>query len=378
LRRPGNTDAKTSGNVHKGKNLFLSWSTSTPLEAGKGYSPAGVYAVYEHGGDFSAASKALYAAGYGERYQPTQAAQPTEPAKEQPAKPEERQSDIGKIIAFLKGAQFDITKPIREEAATLTLETGGKTYKIGGDGMIGGIVGEQKAGKSLLTSCLTASAMAGGIDIMGFRLAPNKGNMIFFDTEQPMYFFQKTQERIHHQAGKYAPVGSYAAYPMRRLSVNDRVRAIGAILHGRRDLGLIVIDGIVDLCENFNDERASAQTIEHLMRWSDETGAMILTVLHLTKADGFMRGHLGTALQNKYDFGIEVKKDKEMDNYTVKCRESRFAPFPGFTFERDEMGFPFIPGALPFDPSLRGKMKPVNGHAQPIAPAYIAEGDVPF
>ncbi len=58
-----------------------------------------------------------------------------------------------------------------------------------------------------------------------------------------------------------------------------------------------------------------------------------------------MRGHLGTALQNKYDFGIEVKRDADNNTFDVKCRESRFAPFPGFTFLRDEKGMPYLEGS---------------------------------
>ena len=55
-----------------------------------------------------------------------------------------------------------------------------------------------------------------------------------------------------------------------------------------------------------------------------------------------MRGHLGTALQNKYDLGLQIENDTERGVYTIKHRDSRFAPFPGFEFLRDDRGMPVL------------------------------------
>lgn len=345
MKRPGTSDAKTSGNYHKARGVFISFSTSTALEAEKGYSAFGIYAAMEHAGDAKNAVRELGRQGYGDsrpRQTASQAAQNSQQPQEK--EPERKQEDIGKLIAFVKSTRFDILAPIREEEAILTLDNEGRTWKLGGFGMIGAVVGPQKAGKSVVTSCIVASALDAAESKMGFSLDIHGKGIAFFDTEQSRYFYQKTQERIHHMAGQYNNLPNYEAYHLRRLNIQDRVRAIGALLHNRKDLGLVVIDGIVDLCENFNDEKASSHTIEHLMRWSDETGALFITVLHLTKSEGFMRGHLGTALQNKYDFGIEVRRDADNNSFDVKCRESRFAPFPGFTFLRDDKGMPYRQG----------------------------------
>ncbi len=64
ITRPGAT-SETSGNVNA-KGVMHVFSTNTPFEpssAGRGnpYAPFGVYATLEHGGDFSAAGKVLYA-----------------------------------------------------------------------------------------------------------------------------------------------------------------------------------------------------------------------------------------------------------------------------------------------------------------------------
>jgi hypothetical protein len=66
-RRPGKTESVTSASFHSGLRTFYVFSTSTEFEAGRGYNPVGVYTQLEHGGNYSAASKALYADGYGSR-----------------------------------------------------------------------------------------------------------------------------------------------------------------------------------------------------------------------------------------------------------------------------------------------------------------------
>lgn len=67
FRRPGQTDSKTSGNWHERLRIFFVFSTSTEFESEKGYNPTQVYTMLAHNGDFSAAGKALYEAGYGTR-----------------------------------------------------------------------------------------------------------------------------------------------------------------------------------------------------------------------------------------------------------------------------------------------------------------------
>ncbi len=66
-RRPGKTESVTSASFHTGLKTFYVFSTSTEFEAGRGYNPVQVYAQLEHGGVISAASRALYADGYGSR-----------------------------------------------------------------------------------------------------------------------------------------------------------------------------------------------------------------------------------------------------------------------------------------------------------------------
>jgi hypothetical protein len=69
FKRPGNTESKTSGDYSYEHNLFTVFTTSSIFEALKGYKPAAVYTMLEHGGDFKAAASKLSEIGYGERRQ---------------------------------------------------------------------------------------------------------------------------------------------------------------------------------------------------------------------------------------------------------------------------------------------------------------------
>jgi len=380
MRRPGNTDAKTSGNWHKEKRLFVCHSTSTQFEAEKGYTPYGIQAILGHSGDFSAAAKALYAQGFGSRKQealPMAAPvfEKAEPIKN-PASEEKknRQAEEEQALrAFIRSTRFDITAPIKEEKATLFTHIGGKAYNLAGPGMIVGVVGPQKSSKTSIVAAITASAIGKREQpIVSFNMDIEGKNAVYFDTEQSSYFYQRTQEMIYRMGGLYSNTDKYQAYHLRRLSAEQRLRGIDLELAGRKDLGLIVIDGLVDLLVNFNSETESACVMEHLLKWSDETKAMIITVLHLTKADGFMRGHLGTALQNKYDAGIQVNKDGDDNIFRVKCRDSRFAPFQPFEFSKDEYGYPvFEGGPAVLEPDFTQTLASVPASSQPQQGEYI-------
>jgi len=315
-------------------DLFYPWSSSTEFQRSEVcYTAFGVYATYEHRGDFQAAAGDLRKQGFGS----TAPTAPIAPPTERPAPSPIILPDLaGRVIA----TRFDYREPINEESAVLTVEVGGKKYKVAGEGMLGTIVGEQKSGKSLLTQCLTATALAGGSPRLGFSM-DLPGSFEYYDTEQSSFFYKLSQRRIHQMAGVFDNTSRYSAYHLRGFMRRERVAAIDYMLKGRK-LSLLVIDGVVDLCDDFMDARASEATIEKLLQWSSDTGALLIVVLHLTKGQGFMRGHLGTALQNKCDFAVEVQKDRDMGEFKVVSRESRFAPFPPFSFTRDDQGFPAI------------------------------------
>jgi len=66
-QRPNKPGGGISASWNSIPGRFYVFSTSTVFEHEHVYKPSAVYAILEHGGDFSAAAKALYAKGYGDR-----------------------------------------------------------------------------------------------------------------------------------------------------------------------------------------------------------------------------------------------------------------------------------------------------------------------
>jgi len=66
-RRPGKSSGTSATVNHDGHGLLYVFSTSTALPASRAYRPFTAYAYLWHGGDFSAAARALAAEGYGRR-----------------------------------------------------------------------------------------------------------------------------------------------------------------------------------------------------------------------------------------------------------------------------------------------------------------------
>ncbi len=61
----------------------------------------------------------------------------------------------------------------------------------------------------------------------------------------------------------------------------------------------IFVDGVKDLCTDFNDVAASEIVAGSLMKMASETGAAVVTVIHTNKSDEHARGHLGAILEQK-------------------------------------------------------------------------------
>lgn len=327
-KRPGNTDHDVSGNYHAGHNLFISHSTSTVLPSGKGLTAFSIFKYYEHGGDSSAAAKALVKMGYGKKIEIG------EIPNMKPVNPVEP-DEFDKVW----NARFNYNAKEEQQEFIFDVSEFNRSFPspIAGFGQMVLVVGMQKAGKTFFLAQALASAISGRRKL-GFQLnVPEDRAIVYIDTEQPRFWFCKTQKMIHDMAGIPNP-NNYYAFLLRKYSPAQRMELIKKIIEKIGRVGVLVLDGIVDLCSDFMDNKASQQTIQEIMTISDQTQALTFCVIHLTKRDGFIRGHLGTEAQNKCDAAIEVTKDIETEMYTIKSREGRFAAFSPIQFKRDSEG----------------------------------------
>lgn len=336
LRRPGKNEGM-SGDFNKRLNLFKSWSTSTPFQSEKAYSPYGIYTVLEHAGNWSNSARELARMGYGER--------PTRQVESQPGiriEQQKKQIDPTTIAAELAKRKYDYNRKPKNVDFNLKAFVDGQYFDVGGFGMLGLVTGLEKSRKTTFLKALIASALDDGKKRINFSLNLSGKTAIFVDTEQPETFFHSTQTHALNMAGIRGNTPIYEAYSFRDLSVDERNEYVEYLVANTPNLGLLVLDGALDFVKNFNDETQCHAFTLKLMEWTSRSGAMILTVIHKGKGSGFMMGHLGSALARKCDFAFEMTHNNESGFTEVAHKYGRTKPFPKFEFTQDENGYPVL------------------------------------
>lgn len=248
--------------------------------------------------------------------------------------------NAARLLREMEGLKFNPNAQRTKLDSILSVNLHGENYPIAGFGNLVVIAGGQKSRKSTAALSMVASAMTGD-SFINFNLDARGRDVVIFDTEQPRHRFEKTQDRLMNMAMIHDLPENYAAYCLRGFTIQERLAAIDRFIMSSENLGVVVLDGIVDLIEDYNDLKTSRQLVDKIMQWSDKKNILLICVLHLTKTTAQLRGHLGTELQNKADAVIETEKAD--DHFTtVKCRESREIPFPDFQFTQDKWGIPVL------------------------------------
>lgn len=206
-------------------------------------------------------------------------------------------------------------------------------------GDISAVKAKSKNGKSHFCAILCASVL--GCDDFGFTSNFPDANVLLCDTEQASYNSIKIIRKIHTLLGwpTHTPNDRLKAVNLRSYAPKERMRIITKEVKRLRPT-LVIIDGVADVCENFNDVTESNATINALMKLSTECKAHILCVLHENKAkdDNGMKGHLGTLLLQKASDVWQVTKSGS--TFTATHTDTRNQQCEPVTFGLDGHGVP--------------------------------------
>ena len=189
--------------------------------------------------------------------------------------------------------------------------------------------GSQKAGKSAAGLCLMAAALCGKCGTVTPRQATTE--ILWVDTEQDKATLREKARAVLTMAGLEELPPNLHIVPMRQLAAEERVPImLQACEECRPDL--LFLDGIVDLCTDFNEGKESKAVVQELLltRVCDVYGCAVVTVIHTNKQDKEARGHLGSFVQQKS--GQIMLVEKTGCNATVTEAFSRFAPVPAFSY----------------------------------------------
>ena len=204
-------------------------------------------------------------------------------------------------------------------------------------GDIGAVKAKQKAGKTTMLKTMVAAWMKSSLFRLKSELMEPK--VLWLDTEQKQNDVKKIIDDVKQMSGMDdAYIDAHLKlYTVRTLSYKTLLGDTKLLVNSNRP-DVLIIDGLVDFIESFNDEAMSHQLISELVILSDKYKCAIIAVLHENKSEGDhnMRGHLGTMLAQKAGTVLQCNKDNNV--ITVSCSDARHAAMPSWRIMYDEHG----------------------------------------
>jgi hypothetical protein len=215
-------------------------------------------------------------------------------------------------------------------------------------GNISMIKGEEKARKSWLKSlllgcCFDGNSVNYSSEIKGHNLRDKY--IIDLDTEQDAYYSRLGADRICKMYGTpQNPVipNNYIAINLREHNAKirrDYLKWLFMESEYRNKLGVVSIDGYVDMLDNFNDLVESTEFTQSLMKYSTLSKAHITGVLHLNPGQDKARGHLGTILQQKCETVVIIKDEGSFSSVT--CQRGRGKKWEAFGISVNKDWLPY-------------------------------------
>lgn len=323
VKRPGDSDAKTSGQIFKDSGLFWPWTTSTEFEAEEPYDGFQCFAILEHNGDFQAAAKEIISRGYGKKYEITTHNEINELDE----------TELDEMAVRLAAMEVDSTIVATRPPIAIDLSIGMESFIIGSMDNFTLVQGKAKSRKSYFVSALASAAIGNNMVAGHLRGFIGERIVVYIDTEQGDWHAARTKRRIMHMAGMDVDANNdrLRYFKFRGLDRNaDRLMFTEYVLQSVENVGLVIIDGITDLSsKGVNDEEEATEIASRLLKWTAHYHCHMVCVLHENKNDRNAKGHLGSYLVQKAESVIGVKRDENNRDVTIISPEyTRNMEFP--------------------------------------------------
>jgi len=200
----------------------------------------------------------------------------------------------------------DLNKPVIQEVIFKIQDKIILTY---GSLMI--LTGKPKARKTTFLHAFIGSAITyENIWSITTSLKPEKNLVILLDTEQSMYDLHQSLSRLENTINKkLSSLSNFKAYSARSLNVDQIVSLITTICELNNNIGLICVDGLLDLVYDINDVREAKAAIHFLKTLSDTYKIGIVGILHQNKGTNFSLGHLGSFASRHAQSELSIEKN---------------------------------------------------------------------
>lgn len=253
---------------------------------------------------------------------------------------------------LLAERQYDATKVPKAEQVILTVQS----KVIGTLQNYVVFSGLPKNGKSTYIAATIASAIVPPFqDCFGIKIQcpKDRPKVAYFDTESSAYDF-------HKQIGKIKEFAYTDKLPVKINAYNTREDGPGRIrkliqtyLEQNPECSVLVVDGLLDLCLNYNDEKETRLLTNWFKKITKQFDILLIGVLHLGKGQGETLGHLGSNTDRWAQSTLIVEKNKETRQFVLKPKFLRsseeFEPVALMNFDGKFQQVPYeIPIVEPF------------------------------
>ena len=200
----------------------------------------------------------------------------------------------------------DLNKPVTQE---IIFKIQDKIILTYGSLMI--LTGKPKARKTTFLHAFIASAVTyDNVWSITTSLKPDKNLVVLLDTEQSMFDLHQSLGRLENTINKkLSSLSNFKAYSARSLNVDEIISLITRICEINNNIGLICIDGLLDLVYDINDVREAKAAIHYLKTLSDTYQVGIVGILHQNKGTNFSLGHLGSFASRHAQSELSIEKN---------------------------------------------------------------------
>lgn len=284
--------------------------------------------------------------------------------------------DNERLDAILARTKFNVNVPPEKLPPVFYVSMDYKDYPVAYPGSLGLMIGAQKVRKTTALKAIAASAL-GGKPVINFSFSTDGGEVVFFDTEQRYRSFWETQNKVLKISGLPVDSDRYSAHTFIDETIDDRLRLMERVVNLNPNIKMIVIDGALDMLEDYNNIREARTLAERIARMANKSKSIVFVVIHASgkfgKGPANSLGHLGSELERKCDFALQLTYNKDTQFTEVEHLLSRdFGKFPNFEFTNDREGNPVL--------DHNDKSYLSNGSEEPIAddPEPPDPFDAPF
>lgn len=229
------------------------------------------------------------------------------------------------IQNILNARKYDDSKPPKPQHVAFTIQE----KIIGTLGSYVVFTGLAKSGKSTFLSAAIGSAYLPSYQdnfTMKLILPENRKRIGYFDTESAPYDFYKQIEKIKKFAMRENLPEQIDCFNTREDEPKLIKEMILHYLNTTPDCAILIVDGFLDLCFNYNDEVETRLLTNWFKKITKEYNIMLIGVLHVGKGgNNETLGHLGSNTDRWANSTLLIEKNKEHNHFLLKSKFLRSA-----------------------------------------------------